>query len=227
MTKRLVMAGVLAISFAAARPALAVTDLFSPFGSQPVSALVGSRTLLFGLTAQVIVWQNKATGACSTTVIGSSGGLSDDYLVHGTSGADRLEIQPWYGSNSFCGSAMNPLVYGGHFIDLDGGSGNDVVICASEGDSFIYGSDGDDVLVSFNPNGVLSGGSGNDTIFAGGFPTNQIVFGDSGNDCLHADFGAAQTFNCGDGTDTVGGTPPVNATSCESTVSLCSATVIP
>ena len=226
MTKRLLVAALLAIGFAAARPAMAFTDLVPPFGSQPVSARVGSRTI-FGLTFQVIVWQNKSSGACSTSIIGGASGLNDDYLVHGTTGEDQLEIQPWFTSNSFCGSTIAPLVYGGHFIDLDGGPGPDAVICASKGDSFIFGSEGDDVLLSFNPAGVLSGGPGNDSIYADGSPANQIVFGDSGNDCLFSFSGAAQTFNCGDGSDTVSGTVPVNATSCESTASLCPRNVIP
>jgi hypothetical protein len=74
---------------------MAVTELFSPFGSEPVSARIGSRTMFFFFTFQVVVWQNISTGACSTTPIGDASGLNDDYLVHGTGGADRLEIQPW------------------------------------------------------------------------------------------------------------------------------------
>src|SRR5205814_5535879 len=87
-------------------------------------------------------------------------------------------------------------------------------------DTFIFGSDGDDALLSFNPAGVMSGGSGNDSIYSDGAP-NEIVFGDSGNDCFFSAYGVAQTFNCGDGFDVVstsnGSKTPVNAVACEGT----------
>jgi Ca2+-binding RTX toxin-like protein len=226
MTKAVLAAGALIMALAWAAPARAYTVVSSPYGTQPVSARIGSYTV-FGVTGQVIVWQRKSDGACNVQVIGNAAGLSDDYLVNGTPGNDRLEIQPWWTSNSFCGRNIAPLVYGAHFIDLDGGAGDDIVVCGSKGDTFIYGSDGNDGLLSFNPNGVLSGGPGDDSIYADGNGSGEVVTGDAGNDCLFDFTGAAARFDGGDGTDTVSGTRPANATSVELTATNCPINFVP
>jgi Ca2+-binding RTX toxin-like protein len=217
MSRKLLVVGVLALGFAMARPAMATTDLYPPYGSQPVSAMIGSYTGRnsqgVSITYQVVLWQNKSSGACQFTVIGNGSGLNDNYIVHGTSGADRLYIQG--GTNWFCATyyTIRPLVYGGYYLDVTGAAGNDIVENGGPGDSFVYGGDGDDGVSSWSAYGVIAGEDGNDSLYSENL--NQVVVGGAGNDCLYSASGSAQTFDCQDGSDSWAGTQVPGAVSCE------------
>lgn len=221
-----VVTTVLVLGLASISPAMAATDIYPPFWrGGAVSARIGSTTVSLpsGGTEvrQVIVWQTAATGACATTILGGPSGLFDDFHVHGSGGNDLLEIQFWWLSTTKCGQTIDPLVYGGHYLDISGGPGNDVVSCLSRGDTYVAGEDGNDGLYSDNPFGLLSGGAGNDSIFSDGGPEGrEIVYGGDGDDCLSDHSGNAAIFDCGTGTDRLstanGWHVPDNAISCES-----------
>jgi hypothetical protein len=203
--------------------ALAVTEVRSPFGSSPVQAFIGSSPSLpfqIGGPFQIILWRRLSDSACLGTVIGNESGLFDDYEVLASSGNDRIRILPTGDSNTpFCGVSMNGLIYGGHYLDLFGLGGNDQ-LSTGNGDTWMWGQDGDDSLIS-NGFGVMYGGAGNDVLVAiSAIFNNEALFGENGNDCLEDRNAAALSFDCGAGTDryvTFFGTPI--STNCETPIS--------
>jgi Ca2+-binding RTX toxin-like protein len=180
--------------FAGGGTALAFTQMTSPFGPDaPVGATIGSNNQG---TAQMIVWQRLSDGVCAFTPIGDAAGLFDDYGVVGSSGNDEIMIAPT--SSGRCGAPMGALVYGGHYLDLYGGAGNDVLV-SDTGDTWLFGQDGNDHL-EFHGNGNLYGGSGIDHLFAlTTFFSGEGLFGEAGGDCLEDGNGAAAAVDCGSG----------------------------
>jgi Ca2+-binding RTX toxin-like protein len=182
--------------------ALAVTQLTSPFGSTtPVQVFIGANS---AGTAQAVLWKRLSDGACLSNTIGSGSGLFDDYQIVTSSGNDDVRILVGSLVTSFCSIAVKGLVYGGHYLDLYGGAGNDVMSSAN-GDTWIFGQDGNDGIF-FSGFGRLFGGTGNDKLVAASaIFTAEGLFGDDGSDCLEDRNAAAATFDCGAGTDSWSG----------------------
>jgi len=189
-------------SIAAAGSALALSTVNSPFGpSAPVQALIGRNTQA---PVEVIVWKRVSDGACKSTLIGDAFGLTDDVLVVGSSGADTIIVEeraPDYDA-IFCNFHLNTLDYGGHFLDVHGGAGDDTLLSGS-GDTWHYGEDGNDYL-AFKGAGNLFGGNGNDIVIAmSSIFTAEGLYGEAGSDCLEDQNNAAFTIDCGPGSDQI------------------------
>jgi serralysin len=108
----------------------------------------------------------------------------------GKSGDDFLSPPPSSGNKVvFAGNGNDTInlraVNGNHFID--GGAGSDILFDGSGADKMDGGSD-DDILVGSNGDDVLLGSSGNDNLTGGG--GNDFLQGDSGNDLLTGGTGA-------------------------------------
>lgn len=202
MNKR-ILGALVFLGATAAAPAMAA-DVYPPWGANtPVWAYVGSWTVPTSPPAPVIViqivqWKRKSDGACSATQIGSSAGLNNDYVVHGTTGADNFFVNKFPGVD-FCGKTIYPLAYNGHWLDLVGGDGNDYMTSYS-GDTFQIGEGGDDDLYFTNPTGRLEGGAGADELQYIGPSGTTALLGGSGNDCLRDWNRTSSTFDCGSGT---------------------------
>lgn len=119
------------------------------------------------------------------------------------------------------GGAGDDSLYGGvgRFAEgqnyMDGGDGNDTIRSFAIQDA-LYGGEGNDLIITANPNvlttqgsttqpgfvgeSTLYGGGGNDTLLAA-FSTDYL-FGDAGNDSLSGQFSA---LDGGDGNDTLYG----------------------
>ncbi|MBD2570303.1 SGNH/GDSL hydrolase family protein [Anabaena lutea] len=108
-------------------------------------------------------------------------GPANNTTVNGGDGEDMLFVAEANGTNNLFGAAGADelrVVEGSRQLLL-GGSGNDNI--TSEGsNNRIFGGSGDDVLVS-NLNDFLSGGDGNDILFAGKAGGNKLT-GGSGNE---------------------------------------------
>jgi len=201
-------------TFAGSGEAFALTELTSPFGpTVPVNVFVSANSRA---TAQLVAWQRKSDGVCAVTQIGDSAGLWDNYRIHGSSGNDLMRI---VGSASICNLQTSPLVYGGYYLDMWGGAGNDT-LSAGNGNTWLSGGDGDDSMF-FAGQGALWGGNGNDTLIAGSsFFTVERLFGEEGNDCLADANGGTSTFDCGPGADRWSSAQgsPMNRMNCETQI---------
>jgi hypothetical protein len=232
MKKRILGSLALLLGVTAAAPAMARTDISPPWGNSPVIAYIGSYRVPTSPPAPVIIiqiiqWKRISDGLCQAQQIGGSGGLSDDYMILGTTGGDRLQIRGGTTGTTFCGKTISALAYNGHFIDLAGRGGGDI-LSSWGGDTYLWGEDGNDGLYSQNPNALEDGGPGDDAIiFAGSSGPGAQLLGGDGSDCLDDINRTSSVFNCGGGTDYGRiGHIPVGAISCERTVSTCG-TILP
>ena len=221
MWKKVLGTSMLLLIATAAAPAMAATQVNTPFGSAPVVAVVGSRTFPNPWPVPIIVWQRVSDGSCSVQQLGSAAGLSADYEVHGGSGNDLIVVLGENGEN-FCGIPLTEIVYNGHYLDIFGGSGNDRLKCA-RGDTWLFGEAGNDHLYSQNPNGAQLGGTGNDSIIYGGQSGTAALYGEDGDDCLSSEFPRAIVMDCGSGNDRwlLATQPPGGPVACETPASAC------
>jgi Ca2+-binding RTX toxin-like protein len=203
---------------ASAGNAQAQVIIQSPWGAGVgINAYVG---MSGGVAKAVLV--NRSTSACAFSILGTSAGLTNNFEIFGTSTTDFLIVvgglAPRY---DVCGTSVFPLVYNGHFLDVNGAGGDDFVFNGT-GDSYALGGDGNDTVETFSGIGIGSGGNGNDRVFGTSAVSNDRLFGDAGDDCLQ-DFGnTAATFDCG--TQTVHDfyvSPATGTVSCEVAVSGC------
>ena len=127
--------------------------------------------------------------------------MFDDYEVAGSSGNDVIRVlYATDAATSFCNFRLWPLVYNGHYLDLYGRQGVDV-LTAGTGDTWMFGEDGNDGL-KFGGMGSIYGNAGNDTLVAASSAfASEGLYGGAGNDCLEDRSGAAGTVDCGAGTD--------------------------
>lgn len=192
-------------------PAQARTQIASPFGNAAIAAYVGSFDTAPG---QVVIWVRVSDQACQNTIIGNGVGLFDDTELSGGSGDDFMSIISL--SITVCGFKINAPFYNGHYLDLYGGAGKDV-LTSYTGDSWLFGQDGNDRL-TFNGFGNLFGGNGNDSVSSRGTFSTEGLYGEAGNDCVEDRNAQASVVDCGVGTDTLstfGGTPI--SVNCETT----------
>lgn len=105
--------------------------------------------------------------------------LDDNLEIHATGGGDRMVILT--GPLTTCGNNFSAPSLAGHYIDLDGEGGSDVL--AGGLDSFLFGGSGSDALIGHS-GGFSYGQSGSDCIFGG--TTKDSLMGGTGNDLLCA-----------------------------------------
>jgi len=213
MKLMLVMLGATAALAAGAGEVRAGT-VVSPFGADPTRVIIGARN-----GQQIVLWRNLFTQACHTDVIGG-GSLTEGWTVFTGPSTDNVLVPEGNWATGSCGvMSGTPLNYAGWFVDVALGSGNDSVDTA-QGDTWVFGEGGDDVLVSANPFGIIAGGEGNDKLRAKGPGFDQQLFGENGDDCMQDDNGSAPIFHCGPGNDRFV-LPAFEAADCEVIVSAC------
>jgi Ca2+-binding RTX toxin-like protein len=139
------------------------------------------------------------------------GGAAHDVL-HGDAGNDRLfgqagndSLYGSYGNDSLVGDDGDDRLWGGNDDDhiwggagndqLHGGNGNDElqggaahdVLHGDAGNDRLFGQAGNDKLYSGSGSDYLRGGSGDDTLVSIDGDTNDVLFGESGNDSFWLD----------------------------------------
>ena len=185
------------------------------WGSAPIYAFVGSSG---GITKAVL--QNIWTGECSFYHIGTASGLDNNYnIVGGGSGDFMVVVGGYTTSVNICGVNITSLLFNGHSCDVYGFGGADF-IATGAGLSFGFGGEGDDIMLAFSGAGFLTGQNGNDRIFGSSAVTNDMIFGEEGNDCLTDPGNAHRFFDCGNGSDRFV-SPASGANSCETPVTSC------
>ena len=193
-----------------AQAASGVLDLVAAGGSN-----LDANNVIFGLGEGDII----TVGAGNNVVYGGSGGQDT------TDGSDTITVDgssTTSGSNVFYGNAGNDTFIftdptgSGQTARVFGGRGNDdVVVGAAAGDLVIAGNIGNDTINGAGSTGSLTiyggdgGASPNDTqdLITSGLG-NASIYGNGDNDTLYFDdfaSGASQTFNGGQGDDTLQG----------------------
>jgi len=207
-------------------------------GSDTVFGGAGNDTITGGDGADVVVWSH---GDGSDTVDGGAGvdlvalfgsASRDDFSVraNGThvdvsvngggldlDGIERLSIWSGSGADTIRIGNLAGTTLG--FIEVDAGSGNDVVdgsataatLCVDGGsrDDKLLGGSGNDLLDGGAGDDTLVGGAGNDVLLGGpgrnvlrGGDGNDVLVGGGGNDALFGDAGD-DTLIGGGGRDTL------------------------
>jgi Ca2+-binding RTX toxin-like protein len=81
------------------------------------------------------------------------GGIGDDYFDSGI------------GNDYIYGAAGNDLIYTSGNSLIYGGVGDDFIVASGEKDyDYIFGQEGDDIILVYGVNGIVDGGIGNDTL---------------------------------------------------------------
>jgi uncharacterized protein YegL len=175
----------------------------------------------------------EGTGANARISQGTTHLFSDDRIVEGTDGGDRVNRSASFTDEAILSGAGNDLVLAGSGDTvIDGGAGNDVLIAGafSEGaadairadllaDGAITRNDAQtiaDMIDGLAPSGAdgdnyLYGGGGNDALIGGGGADKlsggagaDVMFGGAGNDVLQGGSGA-DIISGGAGNDSLSG----------------------
>ena len=139
--------------------------------------VVGKITPPGGSTRQWAGFEPSGGGRCSWWLLGESAGLSDDVVVNGSSGADRVLVLE--NNMTFCGQNMAPVTFNGHDVGIQGWGGNDIIggraawMSGGSGHDYLAGSDGTTT--------TLWGWTGNDKMWGG---SGASMYGESGLDAL-------------------------------------------
>jgi Ca2+-binding RTX toxin-like protein len=186
----------------------------NPFGNDPIIAVVGHNLSV----GPVICYNNRRTFQQRAFSLGTLAGLNDNYNIQGGSDNDDIKVVSEL-SQFECGFTLEPLVYNGFRLDVNGLDGADIVRCGS-GRSACFGNGGNDTMFAFSPTDRVNGGSNNDKVVGTSAVTTDRLEGDSGNDCLTDPGNQHSVFNCGSGTDKFVA-PASGRVGCETQVSSC------
>jgi hypothetical protein len=197
MNKARLLAGALGIVAAyavtgvgQAHAGFGLTAIDSPLGPQP-------QTVYAGMDHGVArVFFRPSSGPCRWRDMGV-GHLDGNYVINTSWDNDFLIVVGGLGTRfDVCGTSLFPMVYNGNFLDVNGVGGNDFVFNGT-GDSFAWGSEGNDTLETFSPIGRALGENGSDHVYGTSAITTDSLEGGDGADCLQ-DFGnSSNTFDCG------------------------------
>jgi hypothetical protein len=193
--------------------------LESPFGlGTPVNVTVGT---LQGSPWQYVVWQNRVTQECRSTLIGD--GYGPFAILTVISGSDAESAQPGAYDDQFfvvtsgttsvdcAGSApvtlTAPVIPGWVtlsvgaeafvHLDLHGRKGRDLMVAPMRAVE-MFGDEGNDRLVGRS----LNGGEGDDTLVAPmRSETYEVLRGGPGDDCIQDANAEADEVDCGTGHD--------------------------
>jgi hypothetical protein len=216
---KIACAAVFSVASLASANASALTEIISPFASAGIA--IGAAGV--GGGAMVACFEEGGFGAglgFRMEFLGGSAGLQDDFRIVGGSGNDTI-VFPQSTTTAFCGLTLSALRYNGHFLDANGQGGIDVLFGA-QGDTFFFGSSGNDLLISFSPIGQSFGGVGDDHVVSLAAGGGDRIFGDSGADCLHDATATFSAFDCGTGSDRFSNSPkPPGTISCETATACC------
>jgi Ca2+-binding RTX toxin-like protein len=189
-------------------PAGAVITLTNPsaWGNDAVDIVVAKRSIA-GIDNIVVYWRRVSNNACASTVIGIA--LNNDYVLQSAGGADYIQIlQNVAFPVNFCGmnDLYNPadLMGTGHYFDIVGGAGNDIITVGNT-NTWLSGGSGNDTLSSLNPDAHVWGDDGDDSLGTISTGSGEYLYGGDGNDCLTDWWNGAVTIDCGSGYDVYSG----------------------
>jgi hypothetical protein len=192
-------------SLATAREAFAWQALEDPFGGSNV-ACVGRDPADNKTYIQWIIGGSQFHSCAARYEIGDATSLYDDYDVLGLDGNDYLSI----GCDFICGRTTivyePDIAWGGHYIDLVGGDGNDQLFSQHitghfDVDSWFFGGPGNDRFVTNNIIGRMIAHGGDDKLRSlSEFASHGWLDGGEGDDCLEQ-HGGVDYFDCGPGFD--------------------------
>jgi hypothetical protein len=157
------------------------TDIYNPMGDNPTTIVIG----IVPRMGTYVTWHRQGTYVCSEQQIGDLNGLFDDTMVLGGNANDTIKIYQDSSDDGYCTSGLTPgVIYGGRYLDLAGLGGDDF-IRAGDGDTWLFGDDGNDRLIFYSSIGQLHGQGGDDKLHSLGISaTGESLFGGPGNDCL-------------------------------------------
>ena len=128
-------------------------------------------------------------------------GGADNDTVHGDAGDDVLFGET--GDDSLVGEAGRDVLYGAEGNDTLAGGADDDSLVGGAGNDALYGDAGNDRLTDTQGSNDLHGGSGDDRLSASSDvgADKAGLWGDGGNDVLHASGLAQAMLDGGDGDD--------------------------
>lgn len=163
-------------------PAEAIAPIYEKWTEQAV--------ILFGQIAPYgayAVMRRLSDNSCAFQKIGTTSGLDDDYVFYGNSTGEYFNTLSY--TVNLCGYTITPLLFNGHYLDLNPGYGDDFVRApTASGNSWSYGGPGDDTLYSSSHSSAQAkGGPGDDRIWGGPLTDTEILAGDDGDDIFCID----------------------------------------
>jgi hypothetical protein len=192
-----------AVSLVASKASAAI-DMHSPWVSGGISIGKANGGIWDG--DDVVCFEQGGYGAGQGVVvrgIGDDAGLVIDFVIHGGIGNDNVTFVQST-TSSYCRSqgitSLSPLRYNGHYIDVNGRSGTDVIIGA-QGDTLYFGDTGNDFLMTSSPIGGMLGGENDDFVISISPGSREGLFGQNGNDCLRDTTATFSSYDCGAGND--------------------------
>jgi hypothetical protein len=160
---RIVRGAAFAVITASATAASA-TDLYNPFPFETGNIEAEAYHDPWD-GSEWLTWRSGTTGSCRFVFLGT-GQLKTNYIVHMPAGGSFGRVISTNWPTVYCGANMQPLRYGGGFLDFVGGDGADTFECLGTGDTFLWGGGGNDLLRGYRPGVQIMGGAGNDTIYS-------------------------------------------------------------
>lgn len=139
MCKRLIVTLLSAVCLLALANKLEAGPLENYWGDQTTNVYIGT-IYPYGT---YITMKRRSDGRCSFQRIGGTEGLNENYIFYSGNGSDLiiLDHPTWV-----CGYHIGFLPYNGHYLNVHGRVGNDHIVGARNGDSWLFSDDGDDFI---------------------------------------------------------------------------------
>lgn len=134
---------------------------------------------------------DSAGGTDSWVSIGTASGLNDDWAIYGdnTSGTGVADTMTVIRGSTTIGGYCAPntgtwgaLAYNGHYLDMYGDNGADLMK-GGTGDGFVRGNADNDDVYHYSSLGDARGEGGTDDVF-GASGVGEDLYGGDGDDCL-------------------------------------------
>ena len=184
-----------------ARPASALTTITLDGASN--GFVIG----MAGGTARICWRDSGGNEQLQSLRTSGTGPLNDDVVIAASGGNDGGYLVQSAGHTPHpshdCGiTSWDPLQYDGHFLDIHGGDGLDVLQGAvGAGDTRLSGGNGNDILYQYSSIGHLYGDADNDELVSDasspGMGSSQVLSGSTGADCLWDVNGTSTSCDCG------------------------------
>lgn len=159
-----------------------------------------------GITAHAVERYVEASAALSASRY-LSATAHDTYVVV-AQGRALADPPGWFGEIDSKGLLVvalpgdTLLEAGGGRDSLEGGIGNDTLLCRADAD-LAFGGAGDDVIYGHTGADQLAGGDGRDLVFAG--QDADLAYGNAGDDAVYGNLAADTLFGGGGGDTLYGG----------------------
>jgi Ca2+-binding RTX toxin-like protein len=164
------------------------------FKTGPVRAYVGKE---HGQNRHEVLFRYVGSGpgkdTCISYVVGDANGLAQDTFVDLGPLGDSVEVPAGdSGATAWCldpnTQQWSTVVFDGvrqndHYLFVNGGDGDDYMSCSGAA-TVCFGEGGNDTMLSWGSDATLSGGPGNDKLFAYAPGPHLGLLGGAGSDCL-------------------------------------------